>query len=130
MTVGQDPAPAGPAQTGHHVQQGGLARAVGAEQSREGARLAEQVDVLDDGAAVDLPADRLDVAPHAVLLLPGHDDSRWRRRRNAKKGDPITPVTTPTGISPPSKADRAISSAQTRQIAPRSAYRPVGKEGV
>src|SRR3546814_12139376 len=84
MTVGQDPAPAGPAQTGHHVQQGGLARAVGAEQSREGARLAEQVDVLDDGAAVDLPADRLDVDPHAVLLLPGHDDSRWRRSRNAK----------------------------------------------
>ena len=83
---------------GHGAQQRRLAGAVGPDHGDPLARRHLQVDVAKDGPAdgsATVTPTQLDHSSYPV---------RVRRSRNRKNGAPMTAVTTPTGISPSSRA--------------------------
>src|SRR6185503_15628528 len=65
-----DIAAVGLGEADEHAQSGGLAGAVGAEKSRDGARLAAECDVRDDGAPAELLGECVGL-DHADRLVAG-----------------------------------------------------------
>lgn len=76
---------------GEQAQQGGLAGAVGSEQSDCLSGRRRDADVVDDEGAA--------AGPGYVVSAEGHGMLRVRKSKTAKAGTPIKAVTTPTGIS-------------------------------